>query len=139
MDTYFFIENAAERLYREYQKHKQLIVAVDFDDTVYDYHSMDTDHKKVIEILQECSDRDFLLVIWTAGEPSRYDFMKLFFEFHKIKISSINQNPIDLPFGNNGKIYYNILLDDRAGLYSAYLTLQMTLHMIKNEVKELPA
>jgi len=136
MDTFFPIEKCAERLYKEYQKHNKLIIAVDFDDTVYDFHSVDTDHKNTIKILKECSDMGFFVVIFTASRPDRYDFMKMFLEFYGVKVATVNQNPIDLPYGNNGKIYYNILLDDRAGLYSAYLTLQMTLHMIKQNKKD---
>jgi hypothetical protein len=49
---------------------------------------------------------------------------------NNITIASINENPIDLPFGNNGKIYYNILLDDRAGLGQALDTLNKTIELI---------
>jgi len=51
---------------------------------------------------------------------------------HGIKISSINKNPIDLPFGNHGKIYYNHLLDDRAGLESALKILKSLIDRIQD-------
>jgi hypothetical protein len=133
MDTFFDLNESANRLFREYKKHKQLIIAVDFDDTVYDYHSQGTNHQMTLELLKECSDLGFHMVIWTASVPTRYEMMLEFFKMHKINIASINKNPIDLPFGNNGKMYYNILLDDRAGLYSAYLTLKATVKMIYDE------
>jgi hypothetical protein len=136
MDNFFHIDKCAERLYKEYSKHNKLIVAVDFDDTVYDFQSLDTNHKKTLGILKECSELGFYIVIFTAARPDRYEFMKMFLEFYGVKVTGVNQNPIELPYGNNGKIYYNILLDDRAGLYSAYLTLQMTLHMINQNKKD---
>ena len=48
-----------------------------------------------------------------------------------IVLDSINKNPIPMPYGNHGKIYYNILLDDRAGLGQAYDTLTELLKMIE--------
>jgi len=39
---------------------------------------------------------------------------------------------IKLPFGNNGKIYYNILLDYRAGLGQALDALEIFLDNIQN-------
>jgi hypothetical protein len=72
-------------------------------------------------------------VLWTAAVPERYKDM----EQHMIDLGigpdSINKNPINLPFGNNGKIYYNILIDDRAGLYAAYQTLSLVISRIKNQ------
>ena len=61
-----------------------------------------------------------------TGVKTKQDFLnnpdaqEEFFDYWdnilKIKITGINANPIPLPFGNHGKIYFNILLDDRAGL-----------------------
>ena len=38
-----------------------------------------------------------------------------------------------LPYGNNGKIYANIYLDDRAGLEEALIILEKALLIIENE------
>lgn len=49
-----------------------------------------------------------------------------------IHIDYINESPLYIPFTGN-KIYYNIMLDDRAGLSAAYKILYETKERIKNE------
>ena len=49
-----------------------------------------------------------------------------------INVDCINQSPHYIPFTGN-KIYYNIMLDDRAGLSAAYKILYETKERIKNE------
>jgi hypothetical protein len=46
-------------------------------------------------------------------------------------IDSINENPINLPYGHHGKIYANIYLDDRAGLNEALNILEFAMYKIK--------
>lgn len=58
-------------------------------------------------------------MLFTACAPSKREFQKNHLKDLGINIHSVNENPIVLPFGNHGKIYYNILLDDRAGLGQA--------------------
>lgn len=130
-DPFLDITNCADRLYKEWQAHKRLIVAVDFDDTVYDYHVTGASHAKVFDVLHKCQDFGFYIVVFTASVASRFDFIRQFLREKGIAVSSINQNPIKLPYGNHGKIYYNILLDDRAGLWSALITLKMVLERIQ--------
>ena len=49
-----------------------------------------------------------------------------------INVNSINTNPIKLDFGNNGKVYANIYLDDRAGLLQALDILEETMKLYEN-------
>ncbi len=133
MDTYFNPFIGMERLYNDYLKYGKLLVAVDFDDTVFDYHDQGTDHTLVIELLQECAELGFYITIFSASPPHRHDLMREHFAKYNIPVHAINKNPIDLPFGNEGKIFYNIFLDDRAGLYSAYIILRGTVDKIKLE------
>jgi len=135
-DPYLSQKNAVMRLYNEYKKHPRLVIAVDFDDTVFDYHSGGEKHEKVLQLLKDCKRHNFYLVVWTASDPSRFHEMRVFLSDRGIHIDSINENPIPLPFGNHKKIYYNILLDDRAGLSSAVDTLETLLFIIDNESKE---
>lgn len=124
--------NCVQRLLKEYQKHPKLIVAVDFDDTVYDFHNKGNSHEEVWDVLRRCDKLGFYIVCFTASLPVRFSSIEKHFESKGVKLSSINKNPIPLPFGNHGKIYYNILLDDRAGLGSALETLQTALFLIEN-------
>lgn len=135
MDFYFSTNNAIARLFKEWQKHPKLIVACDFDDTVFDFHKHGTEHKDVLDLLKKCKELGFYITIFTASKPERYEFMRKFMIENGIEIDAINQNVIPLPFGNNGKIYYNILLDDRAGLGQAYTTLKTLVTLVELELK----
>ena len=134
-DPYLNISNCVERIYNEYKKHKRLVIACDFDDTCFPYHNKENTHKRVLDLLRRCQEKNFYIVCFTASLPVRYPMIQEFFKKEGINISGINQNPIPLPFGNHGKIYYNILLDDRAGLSSAVDTLETLLFLIDNEPK----
>lgn len=134
-DPYQNISNCVKRLYNEYKKHKRLVIAADFDDTVFDYHGGGENHERVLQLLRDCKKHNFYVVVWTASDPLRFPEMRTFLSDRGIKIDSINENPIPLPFGNHKKIYYNILLDDRAGLNSAVDTLETLLFLIDNEPK----
>jgi hypothetical protein len=121
-----------DRLLRECKKHKKLIVAVDFDDTVYPYTNTAGTHEGIIDLLKQCQELDFHIVVFTASTPDRYPFIENYMAKIGIKITGINKNAVEgLPFGNHGKIYYNILLDDRAGLWEARCILQSVINSIK--------
>ena len=129
-DPYTKMSQCVNRLYNEYSRHPRLIVAVDFDDTVYPYHNKNETHERVLNVLKKCQEHNFYIVLWTASAPERFSYMKEYMKNKGIVVDSINTNPISLPFGNNGKIYYNILLDDRARLASALDTLETLLLLI---------
>ena len=132
-DPYTFTANAVDRLYVEWKKHPKLIVAVDFDDTLYDFHGTGNSHQRLITALKKCNQLGFYVVLWSASKPDRYAFMREFATFAGIEIASVNENPIPLPFGNDRKMYYNILLDDRAGLGQALDTLEITMSLIESQ------
>lgn len=131
MDTFFSTNNAILRLYQEWERHKKLMIAVDFDETIFDFHKKGTDHAMVIKLLKKCNELGFYVTIFSASKPERYNFMRCYMKELGIKIDAINENVIQLPYGNNGKIYYNILLDDRAGLGQAYTVLSSVIEMIR--------
>jgi len=140
-DPYFNSNRCFDRLYKEYKKHKKIIIAVDFDESVFDFKNKGDTYNKVISLLKECQKLNFYICIFTASKPERYNMMKDYMEDIGIKIDSININPIyaassaliPLPYGNNGKMYYNILLDDKAGLKQSYDILSRLIKVIKVE------
>lgn len=133
LDTYMDHDACVVRLWREWVKHGRLLVACDFDETVCAFHG-GTTHEMVLALLRRCSALSFHVYIFTASNPSRHDEMKTFMAANGIKVADgINVNPISLPFGNWGKPYWNILLDDRSGLASAYQTLLAVVDRIERE------
>lgn len=131
-DPYLNHAHCVARLIREWEKHGRLIVALDYDGTCRPFPESDEHtHELVLGLARECSDLGWHIVIWTASNPSRYPMMREHLAREGIKVASVNENPITLPFGLWGKIYYNVLLDDRAGLAAAYAALREVVDHVK--------
>ncbi len=122
-------EACKKRLLEEYKKYGKLIVAFDYDNTIFDYHNKGGDYSCVIELLQDCTRYGFELVLFTSEEneskikQKQIECFKLWIGNHE-KVGKkwefvfpYTQSSI-LP--NSKKPYYNILLDDRAGLEESY-------------------
>lgn len=118
------------RLIAEYRKYGSLVVAYDFDNTVYDYHKQGHDYSEVIELIRECHQYGLILIVFTAEE----DTLKVsnWLTAQNIPFDLINENP---PFfqSESRKIYWNVLLDDRAGLWSSFVQLSAVIEYIKGE------
>jgi hydroxymethylpyrimidine pyrophosphatase-like HAD family hydrolase len=114
---YLTVDAAYQRLLQEYSTHKSLTVAVDFDNTIYDYHQTEMDCSEVIDLLRKLKSIGFYIIIWTASED--HSFIDEYCNRLNIPYDRINENP---PFfaGKARKIYYNELLDDRAGLKESF-------------------
>jgi hypothetical protein len=84
--------------------------------------------------LKRCNENNFKLIVFTASEKERFEKIEQFFEDNLIKIEGINKNLLD-KIGNDGKIYYNLLLCDRAGLGQALETLEILLEKINKNTK----
>ena len=63
MDFYLNNNNCTQRLINEYKKYGKLIVAYDFDNTVYDFHSKGYKFNKIIDLIRECYDLNFYLIV----------------------------------------------------------------------------
>lgn len=119
MDYYLNDANVTNRLITEWNTHEKLIIGVDFDNTLYDYNNKGLKFNDVINLLRECRKIGCYIVIFTSSEEDRYDFIKEYLNKKDIPFDKINEDIEFIQFKGR-KIYYNILLDDRAGLNSAY-------------------
>lgn len=124
-----------ERLFKEWKTYGKIIISVDYDSTISPWPSIDNqeDIKRVIEILQIAHNTGAYIVINTCSKPDRYEAIQKHCDELKIPIDSINQNPMELPYGNHGKIYANIYLDDRGGLLEALDILETAMYKIRGE------
>lgn len=91
----------------------KLIIAFDFDNTVYDYHGKNYIFPTVDRLLRTAKEQGHTLICYTANEDEKFVYNYL--KDNNIPFDFINNSPV----GNGKKLYYNILLDDRAGLKSA--------------------
>jgi len=112
-----------QRLVDEWVQHDRIIIAVDFDDTIFPFRLVTDQHEERIErtraLLRHCAAIGARIVIHTASASDRYGFIRDFCEAHGIHVEAINENLPGLKYGNSGKPYANIYLDDRAGLEAA--------------------
>src|SRR5882762_1671296 len=116
-DPYLIPNKSYYRLIKDYETHNSLVVAFDFDNTVFDYHEYGCEYKKIINLLRRCKFAGFFLICFTANQDEIS--IAHFLNRNNIPFDYINQNP---PFfkADTKKVYYNILLDDRAELIQAY-------------------
>ena len=117
MDYYLNKENTFKRMMDEYQRYGSLVVAYDFDNTVYDFHGNGWQFENMIDLLQHLKSIGCYLIVFTANEDE--NFVKKYCKINKIPFDAINENP-SFYQSNSRKIYYNVLLDDRAGLRETY-------------------
>jgi hydroxymethylpyrimidine pyrophosphatase-like HAD family hydrolase len=110
-------ENTFQRLLGEYRQYGSIVVAVDFDNTLYDYHNAGLDCEEVIELVQNLKSIGCCIVLWTASEE--VDFIKKYCAERRIPFDLLNENPSFFK-SESRKIYYNELLDDRAGFAESF-------------------
>lgn len=129
----------AERLVSEWMKYGSIILAVDFDDTLSEWgFKQEQDHKmfqETIDLILFAQTLGCYVVIFTACAPDRYEFIKEYCLSRGLAIDSINENPIDLPYGKTKKIYYNWNLCDRSGLEQALDILNYSCWRVQSERK----
>jgi hypothetical protein len=136
-DPYLDPDRALKRLEKDYFKHPDLIVAVDFDSTIFDLHKLGVEFTLVRNLIRECKEVGFKIVIYTASSAHRYEFVRQFCKENNIPIDGLNEDISDRQSVfperdySTSKIYYNIFLCDRAGLESAYKTLRKLVDNIK--------
>lgn len=123
-------EACKKRLLEEYHKYGKLIVAFDYDNTIFDYHNNGGDYSCVIDLLKECVKLGFEMVLLTTEENVFKLNDKASSAFHLLDCETINVNTSSL-FPRATKPYYNILLDDRAGLEESYEILKYVVDEIK--------
>ena len=116
------------RLIEEYKKYHNLIIGFDFDNTIcgLDNESI----SKVILLLQECKKLGFTLCLYTISASDEWLEWKVkYCEYFGISPNYVNDSPV---LRGNRKPFFNILLDDRAGLNEACACLENVVNYIQN-------
>ena len=122
---------ASNRLLNEYKKYGNLYVAFDFDNTIYDYHNEGGDYSEVIDLLKEASNLGFKMILFSSeNDPDKLNWKIEYSNNLGIHVNYVNESPV-IP--NVKKPYYNILIDDRAGLETAYNNLKYVIDYVKNQ------
>jgi hypothetical protein len=122
MDSRFLNPNETlNRLLNEYNRHGSLFIAFDFDSTVFDYYQKGDTFNRIESKLREAKQQGHKLILLTCREGKELEFAINYCKEHGYEPNYVNTNPIVEP--GSRKPYYNLFLDDRAGLDSAYNTL----------------
>jgi len=121
---------ATSRLYTEWKKYNGIIIGVDFDDTINDFHEKGFTYPKAIHAIQKAQAMGCTICSWTANADETAVRTK--FESLGIAIDYYNTSPV--MFEGTPKPYFNLLLDDRAGLGQALDSLEACMSLITKEV-----
>lgn len=106
-----------ERLVKEWLEHDKIILAVDYDDTIFHWrHRSVAECESTIKLVKWVQTVGAYIMIHTSSYDDRHDEIRDYCKDKGLKIDSINKNPINMPYGNEGKPYYNWQLCDRSGL-----------------------
>lgn len=124
-DPYIWEENCSSRLEKDLEKHGTLYIAFDFDNTVFDYHQIGDDFQQIRKLLRDAKRLGHKLILFTSNEGERLLHMKAYCLLEGFEPDWINENP---ERGGERKPYFNILLDDRAGLPSSFRILRKLLN-----------
>lgn len=131
MDEYLVPNASFLRLVGEYKKYGSIVVAYDLDNTVLDFHKKGETYFHVMQLIRDLKGIGCYLICFTANSDK--DAISNYLVNNNIPYDSINENP---PFFKSDarKIYFNALLDDRAGLIQVYQELSLLVKIINNQL-----
>ncbi len=130
MDRYLHPDANYERLLKDHKLWGSITVGYDFDDTVYDYHGAGGTYELVRQLIRDLKEIGSTVICWTANKD--IEFVIKFLTENNIPFDAINEDGIPLPYKCR-KPFFSALLDDRAGLISAYNDLRRFVDTIKAE------
>lgn len=117
-----------QKLLDQYRKHGSIIVAYDFDDTVYPYSLEVEELKDTVSLIQRLAICGHTVYCYTSNEDM--EKVTLYLNYNRIPYYSINKSPVV----SSGKEFYNVFLDDKAGLNETKEVLEMFLMITTNNI-----
>lgn len=109
-----------------YDEHNNIILAVDFDDTIYDWKSVGLSCDYVIDLVKRCQlYLNAKVMLFTCRIDDKLDFAVRHCNEVGLDLWGINHHPEHGP--TTGKPFYNVLLDDKACLENVCDVLELLL------------
>jgi len=131
LNNYTNQNHVLERLKAEYLAHGNIIIAFDFDNTIYDCHKHDLDMESTICALKKAYKLGMDMFCFTANNDHDLVSDIISKKLHiPLTAQKINVSSLDHMFQGR-KPFFSILLDDRAGLDSALRTLNQFLFFVE--------
>lgn len=135
MDKYLKENSAYNRLWAEYNKYNSLIIAVDYDDTLFNFHRTNDSYEMVQQLVRDLYSIGCKIIIWSGSE--NVNDMDIYLRENNIPWDLINENLLINGNWASGKdsrkIYANAYIDDRAGLKEVYADLTKLVLEVKNK------
>lgn len=133
LDEYLKPNALYERLLYKYKKHGRLVIACDFDHTLFDSDDTGESYEMVRKLLRDLHNLGCYIIIYTGNK--NIAFMRNYLFKNAIPYNSINEDaPFIKPEHLGRKLYYNALLDDRSGLSCVYMALtKLVIEINKNQ------
>lgn len=104
-----------EKLKGVYEQHDNIILAVDFDDTIYDWKDTGWDCNYVVDLVKRCQQHlNAKVMLFTCRSGDKLDFALRYCAEVELTLWGINYHPDHRP--TDSKPFYNVLLDDKACL-----------------------
>jgi hypothetical protein len=116
-----------KKLLDQHYKYGSIIVAYDFDDTVYPFSLGVEELKDTVNLIQRLVICGHNAYCYTSNED--IEKVTMYLRYNHIPYCSINKSPVD----SVGKQFYNVLLDDKAGLNETKEVLEMFLMITTNK------
>lgn len=133
VDRYLKKGASYKRLLAEYKKHNTLVIGFDFNSTVHDYYKVGESYEMVRRLLRDLKSINCKCICWTTYKDPEYVIK--FCKENNIPYDGVNCEGVPLPWKSR-KPFFNILLDDRAGLLQTYNDLtKLVKHITNNEGK----
>ena len=131
-NNYTNSDMAYNRLKNEYDTHGKLIIAFDFDNTIYDCHFKGLQLECAVTAIKKAHDLGNEVYCFTANND--HDLVRK----HSLEVlgftPNINESSLDYMFESR-KPFYSLLLDDRAGLDTSLRLLNTLNFYIHNRLK----
>jgi hypothetical protein len=111
-DRFLSDTTAFQRLLEEYKKHGSLYIGFDFDNTIYDVHGLGDTFPEMVKLLHDLKSINCKLILFTCREGNELQEAVEYCKSIGIVPDYVNESPLF----KTRKPFFNVLLDDRAGL-----------------------
>ena len=102
-DRFFQSSEQEDRLWKEYQSYKKLIVAFSFDSTVFDPNKKGDTFDHIEALLKKCVEHEFTLVLFTTRERKHLTTAVEYCKSRGYEPHFVNTSPVS----RSRKPYYN--------------------------------
>ena len=108
-----------------YEKNGNIIIGLDFDDTIFPFNQSKVNIERCADVVKTVKSIKEVVTIclFSVASPQTLVYKAHIMDLYGIKPDYINESPIK-KWGECNKPYFNIQLDDKAGLNEALETLK---------------